>query len=185
VSPPDPIFGGQGYHVVLQIHPPGSDVRFGVLDRDIAIGYAPIYVNTNWAKLDRVWLVAGGVGVDHIDGGTNYWWGVGGFWPDGTKRLRWGWSGDGTCIPDYHYFIWRFDQCASSDGDSGYAAFAPDGRYLGPITGGCDNPTTIGCPSSSGKLAGTYLEWVKDFLPGVTNAPPLPRAVTVLNVQRN
>lgn len=183
VFPPDPVFNGQGYHVIQQILPPGSDVRFGVVDRDLP-AYAPIYSPTNgWPQLSHIWIVGGGVGTGRIEG-SNYYWGAEGFWPEGSKRKRWGWASLCTCVPDLHYFIWTFVQAASSSGDSGYAVFTADGQYVGPIAFGCDNPTPIMCPSSGGKLAGTYLEYIKDWLPtnSVPVHPPKPVAPTGIKV---
>jgi len=183
VTPPDPIFAGQTYSVILQILPPGSDVRFGVVDRDLP-AYAPIYAPTNgWPPVDHIWLVAGGVGCGTVTGGTNFQWGAEGEWPVGSKRKRWGESRFCFFVPDLHYFVWEFTQAASASGDSGYGAFTDDGQYIGPIQQG-ENPCILGTRQSAGRLAGTYLEWIKDYLP--TNSvpkPPKPRVIEGLKLK--
>jgi len=186
VFPPSPVFGGQTYNLVLQILPPGTDIRFGVVDRDLP-GYAAIYVSTNgWPPLDKLWLVAGGVGCGNVVGGTNFYWGAEGQWPAGSRRLRWGYSGSAFMVPGdgLDYFVWRTDQCGSASGDSGYAAFTADGRFLGPVRFG-DNPVVLGANQSGGKLAGRFLDWIKPYLPtnGVPVQPPKPKTVSSVKIE--
>lgn len=177
----EPIFQGLPFHVLQVIEPVGSDVRFMVLDRDLP-GYAPIYANTNWPSLNRIWLVAGGVGTGSVVGGTNFAWGAEGQWPVGTRRLRWGWSDHAEFVPEFHTFLWRFDQAASASGDSGYAAFTEDGQYIGPIAFGA-NPCELGSSYSGGRAAGAYLDLIKDYIGPSKNAPPKPRVISNLTVK--
>lgn len=181
-----PIFGDEThpdeiYEVVKLIEPPGSDVRFQVLDRDINVGYATLVTNYPNSS-EQIWLVGKGAGGKTQDGKTYAWDGP------ATERLRWGWSDSVWIVygEGLNYFSWRFDNGATASQDSGYAAFLKDGRYLGPMSNG-ENPSTLGEYHSAGKLAGAYRDWIIDYLPPLpppTNAPPRPQVPMALTVTR-
>jgi hypothetical protein len=172
----EPVFAGQLYHITKVIEPPSSDVRFMVLDRDIVSGYATLV--TNWTGITSVWIVGGGDGTGQVVGDLYYWGG------QTSQRKRWG-GNTGftevlTCCGVPQCAI-TFTTCATASGDSGYAIFTGDGRYIGPVFGG-ENPAQLGGWPSKGKLAGFYLDWIKDYLPVPPSTPPRPKTPVSLTV---
>jgi len=181
-------YRGELYGVEKVIEPPGADLRFIIVNRDVPAWVGIYDGSTNgWAPLTKLYVVGLGVGAGAVTQNPfAIGWGADGAFPAGSQRKRWSTSADTFFVAELHYYVFRSDHCGTASQDSGCASFTAETppRLVGTLNFG-ENPVVIGNAQSGGKLVATYLDWIKPYLPtnGVPVQPPKPKTVASVKIE--